>query len=444
MKQKGNVGIILNHISLRSDIRLLINELSVTYHVVLFGERNDYYLLDCGQCDFRQTKILSNNFLANLRNRILRFLYFFFGNLPKTRKEYDDYQVRMIHKLETIQIKKALKKHRIKMILPHFFSFDLYLKLLKPSKCRVSDIDYFIAFTDLNTDSLLSKIIKEKKRLLVYVHSWDHIPKFTRFLKKNVEYITWNKLIKDDLVNIHGIDENKIYTVGTSQFYFIKDYFESRNIKKTSKLSKYIYFPCSFGYPIVANQEVKIIIFLSEILMKVDRDIKIVVRAYPMLKNWKIYGQLSGLENILFDDFEITGDVILDKDKHLYKTAMIDNALAVFHTGTTIGLEASYFDTPVIYLNINDLEYGILKPNQNHIQHSWNQYHLKKYYLLPKYISVVQEKGRVKDIIYMLLNNDKTELLKYNQLLRTYSPLMSISEFTAQFIDLIQGSKQKN
>ncbi|PIE49107.1 MAG: hypothetical protein CSA39_04365 [Flavobacteriales bacterium] len=437
MTEQNKIGVILSNISFRSDIRLFISELSKSNKVVLFGSLNDYKSIECQGCEFREIKEIKNP-IFKIYNTILRKVYFYIGNLPNTKNAYNDYQVRLIHKSKDKKyIKKSLKTHRIKMFLPHFFSFDKYLSLLTHGKSYISDIDLFIAYSDFNKDNLLSQIIKEKKRLVGYIHSWDHIPKFTRFLKNNITYITWNEFIKDDLVNIHNIENDKILTLGASQFYFIKD-FITNSINQDNVKEKYIYFPCSFGYPKIAIQEVKIIINLSEQLSNLDNNIKLIVRPYPMLKSWNIYKPLETLDNIVFDDFKQSKDLYMDQADHLHKCKMIENALAVFHSGTTIGLEASYFETPVIYLNVEDIDYGFSTSDENHIFYSWNQYHLKKYYFLPEYSSVVKDKKEMKEVLKIILSGNVNDLLHYNKHLRTYSPLYSKSEFISAFEKLIE------
>lgn len=437
IEKNMKIGLILNHISLRSDIRLFIEELSIKNNVVLYGRLEDYELINCQNCEFREIKPVKN-LLFKFFNKILRTLYYFIGNLPYTRKEFNDYQVRIIHKIKDQNyIKKDLKRHKLRMKLPHFFSYDKYLSFLFSGNSNISDVDLFIAYTDLNNDNLISQIVQENKNLIVYVHSWDHIPKFTRFLKNKVTYLTWNEFIKDDLINIHKIDKNKIIALGASQFYFIKDFINYGDYKDTVK-KKYIYFPCSFGYPKVAIQEVKIIKSLSEELFNLDNSITIIVRPYPMLKSWKIYKTLENLKNVSFDSFKQSKDLYMSQNDHMHKCKMIKGAIAVIHTGTTIGLEASYFETPVIYLNINDINYSVSEFDENHIFYSWNQYHLKKYYYLTNFTSVVKTKLELINVLKMLLSGDIDELLLYNKKLRTYSPLFNISEFTSEFVKVIK------
>ena len=439
MKSKRKIGVVLNHVSQRSDIRLFIEELSRREDVVLFGSEEEQELIDLNYYEFREV-VNVNSWFFTFYNRVLRFIYFFIGNLPKTRRAFNDYQIRLINKAENnTKNRKRMIRHKIRMLMPHFFSYDLFLRLFASGDTEIDDIDLFIAYTDLNHESLLSKVKKSGGKLIVYIHSWDHIPKFTKFPKNEVKYITWNKQIRQDLIQIHGVSHNLIKELGASQFYFINNYLSEPVLKKPFDGVPYIYFPCSFGYPIVARQEVKIIGFLAKTLREISEEVKLVVRAYPMLMNWGIYDSLKELDNILFDDYQKMHSTGLSKSNHLKKSWLIDHSMAIFHAGTTIGIEASYFSKPVVYVNIKDIDYGISISDRNHIQYSWNQYHLKKYYALEGYEEVINTCDAAKRYITKLVNNGPSIPLEYNETLSSYSPLMKIEDFTKQFVELIDN-----
>ena len=156
-----------------------------------------------------------------------------------------------------------------------------------------------------------------------------------------------------------------------------------------------------------------------------------------MLENWGIYDVLKSKKNIVFDVYERNNELLLDKDQHYHKCERINSSMAVIHAGTTIGLEASYFDVPVVYLNIQDLDYGISMDDSSHVFHSWNQYHLQKYFNLEGTKFVVKSVDDLRSILVAIVDK-KIDQLSYNEKLRTYSSLLNIEEFTERFVDLIE------
>ncbi len=151
-----------------------------------------------------------------------------------------------------------------------------------------------------------------------------------------------------------------------------------------------------------------------------------------MLDNWGIYDALYEKSNIFFDEYERDGESLLDKTQHLQKCDVISAASAVLHAGTTIGLEASYFNPPVIYLNPLDINYGISLGNPNHIFRSWEQYHLQKYYKVMGQSAVVNSIDELEGVLRQIVKGDG-DFQGYKEKLNTYSNLMSMGEFTQRF-----------
>lgn len=440
MTKNKKIGVILNHISLRSDIRLFIEELSKQQEVVLFGSEEERKFLEHNGYEFRVAESSEHGFFWRVYNKFLQQLYFYFGNLPKTRKNYSDYVKRRLRKSKASiwQVRLSLFKLSLKLILPDLIDFDKYIKAKRSKAIEIGDVDQFISFTDVRFEHLVSQIIKVQKPLFTYIHSWDHIPKFHRFSKKHINYITWNQPIKEDLHTIHDIPSERITTLAASQFYFIWDYLKKSTEEPQKRDFEYIYFPCSFGYPKVAVQEVQLILRVADLLKKYKPKWKLMVRLYPMLDDWNIYKKLKEQENIVFDEYNRHGEVLLDKEQHLHKCEVISSSRAVFHAGTTIGLEASYFDIPVVYLNLKDLDYGVETENPNHIFRSWNQYHLQKYYLLDNEPGVVSTLEQLSFVLKQITQG-KNDLMSYNNILKSYSNLLSIEEFTHQFLDILKS-----
>ncbi len=438
MKSKRKIGVVLNHVSQRSDIRLFIEELSRREDVVLFGSEEDAKILGHIHSEFRIIKPPELGLGGKVYNKVLQQLYFYFGNLPKTRKNYSDYVKRRLRKSKSSWFKIALSllKFNVKYILPDIFPFDKYIILKKTGIHKIEDLDVFISFTDIVFEGLIARIIKEQKPLFSYVYSWDHVPKFHKFSKKYIKYVTWNKEIAKDLNSLHGVPYQNISIIGASQFHYIHEYLKSPPKGMNGYHFEYIYFPCSFGYPKVARQEVKMIEKVAEKLYEMAPEWKLMVRSYPMLENWEVYGALKERNNIIFDEYIRDDSVLLNGEQHLQKCEVISSSKAVIHAGTTIGLEASYFDVPVLYLNLEDVDYGIPQNSPNHIFRSWGQYHLKKYYALEGEDSFVTSIEKLESNLQQIIAGKKT-YQNYNQKLKSNSSLMDIKQFTDTFLKIL-------
>ncbi len=141
MSRKIKIGVILNHVSLRSDIRLFIEELSKSQQVVLFGSKEDATLLKSGTYEVREVKQVGS-LVKRVYHKILKLIYYYFGNLPKTRDNYRDYFKRRLYKEGTkIRIFSGLIKLKLQLILPEILSFDKYILLRHPDLIEMDDID---------------------------------------------------------------------------------------------------------------------------------------------------------------------------------------------------------------------------------------------------------------------------------------------------------------
>ena len=122
----------------------------------------------------------------DILNSFLEKIFFLFRKIPKTKMNYylmEEFKIGNIEDAKKQNKSYALLKlHRI---LPHIFSYDQYLKIIRSSKkTEISDIDTFLCLTEIYDDHLFSRLIKERKKVFVYVYSWDHACKHTRFSKK--------------------------------------------------------------------------------------------------------------------------------------------------------------------------------------------------------------------------------------------------------------------
>ena len=108
----------------------------------------------------------------------------------------------------------------------------------------------------------------KKKKIFIYVYSWDHAFKHTRFSKK-VEYFVWSEGIKDDLINIQQINPNKIHVTGSTQLGYLFNFKIDNTNNKYSK--PYYYYGCGIGILSLVDKEISLIQKLSETISRINK-----------------------------------------------------------------------------------------------------------------------------------------------------------------------------
>lgn len=424
------LAIIIDHYHLRNDVRLLADTLSKKEQVIFFAEPRDVQLISRSHA-VRVMKSLPSTF----RNRLLKQLYFYFGNLPKTRKNYRNYFIRRLSAHADNSLQRIFQKLKvsIQVWLPDLLGFDEYINAIDINLENLEGITRVLSFTDINNENLIANILRKNIPLYTYVHSWDHLAKFRRFSKTQIHYITWSSALSKDMELTHDISREHTSTLAASQYTFIEKYMQLES--KPGK-ENIFYYVASFGYPKLVEQELLIVSAIAKVLSRIDPSIRLVFRPYPVLKDWAPYEKLKNISNIEFDNFEKHQGILLTDSDLDHKIEMIQRSIAVLHCGTTIGLEASYFDTPVIYLCPKDIDYQISMKNLNHIFHSWSQFHLKRYYQLPSHRNVVTSISALEDLMRLTIKNPEA-LLDYNRELRDISPIMSMDEFASRLNRII-------
>ena len=88
------------------------------------------------------------------------------------------------------------------------------MALLSPRHFGVSDqLDCLLFLSEIENLDLAADWLRTGKPSLIYIYSWDHPPKYTRFPKAS-HYLGWNSDILQDLVELHGIDPRRAVCYG--------------------------------------------------------------------------------------------------------------------------------------------------------------------------------------------------------------------------------------
>ena len=280
--------------------------------------------------------------------------------------------------LEVNNIKKQLDKHKYQKS-KNLHSFDKLKKYFgwpfPKSKFLLSLIEkiYWLIPTPINkldTDFILLTSMqnfiaanyikyaeKENIPVVCLLNSWDHLTHGKQVIKSKqiLCYLVWNNLQKNELINLHGIHENKIKPVGALQFDFLKDIFLNDDTND-DRLKKSLDIPSD--YKIISllayNQrlgknEPYVIQKILDNIMNIDDEIIILIRPYPFDDSFDArYSQVLMHKNTklisLNEDFS--------EDRKMMSLMMKDSDIVLSGPGTA-AIEAMYYDTPVIHIGMD-------------------------------------------------------------------------------------------
>jgi len=352
------IGIYAEYLHLKDDISPLICKISKRCQVVVFVNHDQLEKAQelQGDIEIRLLQKTKINFLFRLLDRLLeKFL-----TLPKTKSSMLLSRTRIILSQNNSHIIRLIKllMLRTSMKIPKFLNYDNLLNIgYAKTSVDIFDLDMFIWFTPV-VDNKFMRQVNSCKQLnkFIFVHSWDHPFKFNRFPKQNFKYFAWNKAMQSDLYDQQNIKKENISIIGSSQFCNINSFFNDE--VQLQEKSNYIYYPCFAGYEQMVILELEALRWLSDSVYVIDRNLKILVRPYPQVYDFSIYKRILGecdnieIENIDSDQSLIHEFVKNKKEKFNF----LKNALAVIHSGTTVGLETCYFETPSLLLDIENLD----------------------------------------------------------------------------------------
>lgn len=430
------LGVILQYYNSRNDLPILLDHLAQHWDLVLFARKQD---LDLVTSDFEKRAIPP--LPRTLSNRFQKFVYQAAGNIPSSKQNYRFWNKRRIGQQKKLSAKIRLGiLLQIRMLFSGLVPFDKYMsKLTLDRSTKVDDVDAFFAMSDVYDINFMAQALETNKPFVNYIYSWDHVGKYHSFSKQVSRHMTWHKGITQDLCELHKIDPAIVNEIGSTQLTIVENYISANGNRKTnSKQAPYVYYAGTMGYPEAITQEMNAVKFLANTMARVAPDTKLVVRPYPNSKMFSLYNELANLPGLELENVKVSGNRIeFLKDTAEEKYSKIKNASLVVHMGSTIGLEAAYFDTPVVHLAMEDFDYGIPTSSPQHISHTLAQRHLQKYMLHSQERNVVRQSDDLSSFVRDALDNPEN-FLKYNNELTSHIPLRSMTELAQELTDLTE------
>ena len=402
--------------------------LSAEHDVVLFGDAQKLRHIQTRleKREFRQQARISDRFWLQLFN--------FFGELPASRNNFLVTELFKLAALSPARRRIAAVRLRMRMHLPSLMSFDWLLnRLMGSDTTKVADIDRFLVITELSSPRFLARLLEAAKPVDAYVYSWDHACKHASFSRRVDRWFVWHAGITEDLVKLQSLPREKIEVVGATQLAYIHEYLGRPDLRSRKIEGRYVYFGCGVGHLDMARQEARLIDFLARTLQVVDPDVTLLVRPYPMLADSDFFKALRDQPNVRFDEDYRAGR----KDRSLTREAIFDrlnmqeHAAAFVHCGTTMGLEGAYLGSPVLFLDLQDFDYGVAGDHLLHLRKFIHQYHNQRYMILDGYPNVVKTVGALQDVLASVVSMPQ-RFMEYNHAIGEQIALQDLSEIASR------------
>jgi len=422
---------VIQHYDARNDVRELVELLAAKHDVVLFADERMLrgVLAPCEKRPFKQRLRPSDRFWLQAWN--------FFGELPASRNNFLVTELFKLAPLSHARRAIAFARLWLRMRLPSLMSFDFLLdRLVGSDMTPVDDIDRFLVITELSSPRFLSRALRAGKRVDAYVYSWDHACKHATFSTRVYRWLVWHDGITDDLVDLQRLPRERIFAVGSTQLAYIYEYLGDPELRERRVPQRYVYYGCGVGYPEMARQEARLIGLVAEALQDVAPDVALVVRPYPMLAETDFFETLHKRPNLRFDDDYRSGrkDRSLSREAIFERLNLQEHAEAFVHCGTTMGLEGAYFDSPVLFLDLEDFDYADEKGGFTDLRRFIHQYHNERYMIRDGYPNVVRRSRHLSATLSSLLA-DPNRFRAYNRSLAADIPLRALTDVVDRLVD---------
>tara|TARA_B100000989_G_C19527446_1_gene467695 strand:+ start:2090 stop:3502 length:1413 start_codon:yes stop_codon:yes gene_type:complete len=305
-----------------------------------------------------------------------------------------------------------------------FYHQKIYDKY-KPHAIIINDLG-----TIDHTNFIMREVKHNKVKIISLILSWDNLT------AKGIGSIipdyalVWNKIMYEEIIENHGLNEDKVKICGIPQFDMLIDN-ENYNFDIfpfSSKDNKIIYYPT--GSPSWFCDNVKNIALILDIIKNQlkNNDIKLVVRPHPAyFTRDKFINEITEMKelqklnsNIFYlniPEFLVSSTskefTITDQNIHKFFVKKSNLILTSF---STMILEAAIFDKPVINIGFDKIRK--LPHYQTHSICS-NLVHLNKV-LSYKFSPVAKKKSELIYYIINYLDNPKLDSEKRKKLFNDY------------------------
>jgi hypothetical protein len=334
-------------------IKYLIKSLSKKFQVTIFSDKKVRY---------------HNKFIIEKykEEKIDRFFNYISNPLPSEKEKF--YLSNSYKKKKNFRLPIILKL--ILSYLNFLPSKDyLYKRKYKNSNQYhkiLKNFDYVICDARLSNlynknKKLIYEAIKNKNiKFFSWFYSWDNI--YFNSVIKSADYVLiWSKSFKNIISKIHKYKSKQIISTGPLQF----DYLKKANLIKATNKKKQILFACTYGKDTNKTgdnfyiDEKLFLIKLSNLMLKLNSKVKIIVRLYPSA-DINDFSDLKKLKNIEISDYgkivnrrKKYSEKIRFEKKFNNKIKQIKNSTIIMSYGSTFNIEAAYLNKLVFHIDFS-------------------------------------------------------------------------------------------
>ena len=321
----------------------------VKCHIPHLNTRQELKSLEAlfGKYDVDETD--SSCFLNRLLKRFLLRGFIIFCDKRVIKQNYKIISLFKIERMKGLKKIIAYVNLMIELVLGKFIHFDTFLKFTKFLHHKSPKSDHLFV-TEISELKSYIKSLLNGDQVHVYIYSWDHIYKSMFYSSWVAKYFVWNEEQATALSELHGISKDKIYVVGSTLFCDLHDYVKSpvakqKICKDGSRLTAL--FALSTGTKILQREELD----YFEKILQLNPNIDFLLRLYPFFDTSNVQ-RLLHYENFLGTDKKFfTRDYANGYGEERYhKYQIIDSCDYFLHFGTTLGVEAAFFNTRSILL----------------------------------------------------------------------------------------------
>ncbi len=283
------------------------------------------------------------------------------------------------------------------------------------------------------------RIIYEAKnhglKVVCWVYSWDNPMKDNEFMENASRYFVWNSQCAEALCKLHPVPREKVDIVGPVQFDYLIEQWNQKPPAPGGP-GRYVMYACATALPEHTDQEVNMVINIRRILDSIDPEVKLLVRPYPYRNAHEVYRKLLNRPNIELAEFgHVTEEMILmTKEDLLERQSQIEKAMCLINFASTIGLEASFTQTPIVQLNFN---FPHQYPSYIDIKEVLKNDHLKLV-TDPEYPNTANNAAELKNILSEIVAGRKEKYMKYSDKLQLFANPLKTDCYKQVFLNALK------
>lgn len=276
----------------------------------------------------------------------VRFLDYTHSNTQRIRwqglKEHN-FGVYLVKK-GIIAVSKVFSTNQLKKIL---FKLTPEIKTFLPEEINI----WLAMAPSFKEDLLVSKYLTQNKvacKRIAFMHSWDNFSSKGPLICDFDKIIVWGEAMREEMSRKVATLAEKIKIIGMPQYDILKNNIES--------ITDNPYILYTTGHPNTIKNELLYIADILDVIKKDKLKLSLVVRVHPNDKIERYSELVKAYSFLRFEDPGIRTQETYDKwspeEKDiLHYGELIKNAKAIVNIASTVSLDASYFEKPVICLN---------------------------------------------------------------------------------------------